>query len=123
VAIGRLIEEQEKPKALDRKRQGAMNRHQKQDVVDSTVSCSQPLTAEVAAHAVGMGVSKYEQAKKVVAAAAADPEKFGDLPERMDETGNVSGTHRAPAGRPAANPSNRPTDSAPTLNDIGPCAR
>jgi hypothetical protein len=36
----------------------------------------------------------YYKAKQVVSAAEADPETFGDLPARMDETRNVSGAHR-----------------------------
>jgi len=51
-------------------------------------------TSLTAARAVGMGAGKYEKAKAVVAAASAEPERFGDLPSRMDETGNVSGAHR-----------------------------
>lgn len=47
-----------------------------------------------AARAVGMGSSSYFRARAVVAAADAEPEKFGDLPETMDDTGNVSGAHR-----------------------------
>ena len=41
-----------------------------------------------------MGAPKYTQAKAVVAAAESNPEKFGDLPAKMDDTGNVYGTHR-----------------------------
>ncbi len=47
-----------------------------------------------AAAAVGMSPATYSRAKQVVQAAEQDPEHFGDLPEQMDETGNVSGAHR-----------------------------
>ena len=46
------------------------------------------------AEAVGLSASSYAKARAVVAAAEAEPERFGDLPALMDETGNVSGTHR-----------------------------
>lgn len=92
VAIGRLIEEQERPKALQRRLDGAARGGAKAGHVDST----EPVGAvsEIAARALGMGRPKYNQAKAIVAAAESNPEKFGDLPARMDETGNVHGTHK-----------------------------
>lgn len=96
VEIGRMIEEQHRIKiqtvrhdravAAGKARQGdrsMLNQHHALGAVD-----------RVAGAAVGMGYNKYIQAKAVVVAAESDPEKFGDLPNRMDETGNVSGTHR-----------------------------
>ena len=50
-------------------------------------------TRDVVGRAVGMSGSQYDRAKAVVAAAEADPETFGDLPLKMDETRNVSGVH------------------------------
>lgn len=50
--------------------------------------------SDVAAKAVGMSPTTYSLAEAVVAAAESDPETFGDLPELMDETGNVIGIHR-----------------------------
>ncbi len=100
VALGRLIEEEHRAKiAAQKSEMGQRNvayrtdRRSTRDVNQHVVS---PLgkTVDVAARAVGMGPQKYEQAKVIVAAAEADPEKFGDLPVLMDETGNVSGTHR-----------------------------
>lgn len=49
---------------------------------------------DIAAAAVGMSGPTYRLAKAVVCAAQAEPERFGDLPALMDETGNVSGAHR-----------------------------
>lgn len=89
VAIGRLIEDQEKPKALERKLANLRN----QDHRSPETGFRQGAVADIAANAVGMGVTKYAQAKEVVTAAESNPEIFGDLPERMDETGNVMATH------------------------------
>jgi hypothetical protein len=100
VAIGRLIEEQHRAKI-------AANSHN-QKVAASKIAIAARTgitvsnrdagglgrTGEVASRAVGMGAGKYNQAKEIVAAAEADPEKFGDLPAQMDETGNVQAVHR-----------------------------
>jgi hypothetical protein len=45
------------------------------------------------AGAVGMSGRTYEKAKQVVEAAAAEPEKFGDLAEKMDKSGSVHNAH------------------------------
>jgi hypothetical protein len=49
--------------------------------------------ATSAAEVVGMGRQRYEQAKEVVEAVEHESEKFGDIVEAMDSTGNVSATH------------------------------
>lgn len=96
VAIGRLIEEQERPKAQERttlaRLKGNAKRHGRVLNVEPTSSSGG--VREMAAAAVGMGTEKYTQAKEVVSAAESDPKLFGDLPAQMDETGNVQGTHR-----------------------------
>lgn len=96
VAIGRLIEEQERPKALARselgRMKGAAAKAGKHLAAESATSRGD--VRQIASKAVGMGHEKYSQAKAVVDAAEADPERFGDLPTQMDETRNVSGTHR-----------------------------
>jgi hypothetical protein len=46
--------------------------------------------AKVAA-AVDMGKDMYRKAKEVVEAAEREPEKYGDLPPKMDATGKVDG--------------------------------
>lgn len=51
-------------------------------------------TAKAAAKAVGIGVTKYRQARAVISAAEADPKKFGDLATKMDETGSVNAAHQ-----------------------------
>lgn len=58
----------------------------------SLVFNQQPVdTRDSVSSAVGMSGTKYYKAKKVVEAAELDPDSFGDLPARMDETGNVNG--------------------------------
>lgn len=97
VAIGRLIEERERPKAQERAEQGrlagAAIRHGDLDAGSAPRSDRAPVRS-LAAAAVGMGHTRYDQAKNVVQAAEADPERFGDLLEQMDETGNVQGAYR-----------------------------
>lgn len=86
VAIGRLIEEVEVPKAKERMLAGKPS---------GKVSEGQPKrTRDVIGRAVGMSGTTYQRAKAVVAAAEEDPENFGDLPGQMDTTGNVVGTVR-----------------------------
>lgn len=48
----------------------------------------------VAASSVGMSRVTLTKAREVVQAAAAEPEKFARLVERMNATGKVSGVHR-----------------------------
>lgn len=85
VAIGRLIEAQERPKAEAREHEGRPS-------ADSAQGGRK--VVDIVADAVGMGKTKYTEASAVVAAAERDPAKFGDLPTVMDETNNVHGTYR-----------------------------
>lgn len=97
VAIGRLIEEQERPKALEAKRAGGRKAHAvMRGEIPAVGQSTTPRVgvSEKVANALGMDRKRYERAKEVVAAADAEPRRFGDLPERMDATGNVAGTHR-----------------------------
>lgn len=111
VAIGKLLEEQHQAK-IDAKRhdakvaagiksaqiRGAKINHvtkrgntiSSAGLIDNAVG----RTNKVVGRAVGMGASTYRRAKLVVEAAESNPKNFGDLPQQMDETGNVSGTHR-----------------------------
>jgi len=96
VAIGRLIEEQERPGAAARTATGRSYGRKGKGELDSNLTASSKHSGEVAAiaaKAVGMSKNTYLRARAVVAAAEAEPGKYGDLPARMDETGNVSGTH------------------------------
>ena len=95
VAIGRLIEERHKARIAEKRHEVAVEAGKKRQGLLTSMS-KQPLGATrlVAAAAVGMGATTYEKAKDIVDAAESDHEKFGDLPAKMDETGNVNGTHR-----------------------------
>ncbi len=99
VAIGRLIEDQHREKIAAQKSAMARQNVAKRKDRSTTTGNEDAVTPAgktdvVASRAVGMDTATYFRAKKVVAAAEADPERFGDLPARMDETGNVSGTFR-----------------------------
>jgi len=97
VTLGKLIEEEHRPKVLQAKRanlERAKAIRQGLIAGDSPGAATVGYTRETAAAAVGMSGWAYDRAKKVVAAAEAEPERFGDLPARMDETGNVLGAYR-----------------------------
>lgn len=94
VAIGRLIEERERPKAEERSKIGAARGKAKRLGLDAhgdlpSASVALPPLREIIGAAVGMAGKTYEKAKRVVEAAEADPEKYGDLPAKMDATGQV----------------------------------
>lgn len=92
VAIGRMIEERHRAKIAEVRpaqcRKGSMVR----DGIPVSNGEGDPVGGvdAVASHGVGMGQSTYYRAKKIVAAAEADPATFGDLAEQMDATGNVN---------------------------------
>lgn len=92
VAIGRLIEEQEKPRVIEQRRQNIRKAAAVKAGVDpgeTPVTTKVGETREKVGRAVGMSGFTYDRAKKVVLAAEEDPEKYGDLPAKMDETGQV----------------------------------
>ena len=95
IAIGRLIEAQDKPNALKRMLKGASGK----------LPEARGQARDKAARAVGMSGRTYERAKAVVNAAESEPARFGDLVSKMDESGNVSGTHRELRRRVAVSPS------------------
>jgi ParB family chromosome partitioning protein len=100
VDIGRLIEAQEKPKAKERIRKGAAASHENRGYFhlnepESTaiegVGGGKGDVVGIVSKAVDMGRNTYRRAKAVVEAAESNPEKFGDLPQAMDDTGNIYG--------------------------------
>ncbi len=100
VAIGRLLEEREKPKAAQR----SGGRPGKGDkTAGETPEVPKGNVRDIVGKAVGMGGTKYQQAKAVVAAAEENQEKDGDLPEMMDETGSVRGAHQEMKRRQGGN--------------------
>ncbi len=98
VQIGKLIEEREKPKAKERQRASRFkpgHDEQNHGGARSATACKQGaeggkgaarLVVNIAGKAVGLSRRKYKKAKAVVSAAEENPEKYGDLPEMMDES-------------------------------------
>jgi N6-adenosine-specific RNA methylase IME4 len=92
VAIGKALEELERPEAERRKaatRNTGESRPGKLPQRDG-----KGRTRDKVAEAVGMSGRTYEKAKEVVEAAAAEPAKYGRLQEDMDRIGRVDGVYR-----------------------------
>lgn len=90
VAIKRVMEPLEKAEAKKRQRK-SKERGKKGGQV------AQPLrgrAADRAANAAGMARGTLKKAEEIVAAAEAEPDKYGKLVEQMDRTGKVDGAHR-----------------------------
>jgi hypothetical protein len=79
VAIGRLIEDQERPKAVERKREGSRLgglKAQGSDNLPEPSTGPRGQVRDVVARAVGLSPSTYARARAVVAAAEADPARY-----------------------------------------------
>jgi ParB family chromosome partitioning protein len=96
VAVGKVIEEFQRPIAEAAKaegvKEGGNNRHSSGG---NSPKAKPPRdeskrTSSVAAAACGVDRRTYEKAKAVDKAAKSEPEKFGHLVEEMDRTGKVS---------------------------------
>jgi hypothetical protein len=61
-------------------------------------------SADKVAEAVGMSRPTLEKAQAVVAAAEADPEHYGDLPQKMDDTGRVDPVFKEAQARAVEHP-------------------
>lgn len=96
VAIGRLIEERHREKIAAQEFARKSQHGAERFTPIKERSGAEPVgeTRDAAAEAVGLSAASYDRARRVVIAAEADPDRFGDLPAKMDETGNISGTHR-----------------------------
>lgn len=103
VEIGRLIEEEHRAKIKANisawAKKGSIKRINKTLLSpcrnDVGIPAAIGLSSVAAGRAVGLGRTAYEQARTVVAAAEKDPERFGDLPAKMDEARNrISTTFR-----------------------------
>ncbi len=97
VALGRVIEEFQRPIAEAAKAAGGGDKKSKEAKSDGGTSPkrSSPRdeskrTSSVAAAACGVDRRTYEKAKAVTQAAAKSPKKFGHLAEQMDRTGKVN---------------------------------
>lgn len=91
VALGRQLEELEKPRAAERKLAGqrAGGRGNKKLGENFTPSLDGGKSREIIGDAIGMSGPTYQRAKAVVAAAEFDPQVFGPIAEEMDRTGKV----------------------------------
>lgn len=97
VAVARAIEDQLKA-ATNERRSAAMKAawaRKKGEAIefDDSSNSTRVDSANSAAKVVGMCRQRYEQAKAVVEAAEQEAEKFGDIVETMDATGNVRAAH------------------------------
>lgn len=87
VAIGRKLEEEVARRARERMKAG-------QPYETVSQGSEKGPTREIVGKAVGISGPTYQRAKAVVTAAEEDPDAYGDLVEKMDQTGNVAGTFR-----------------------------
>jgi hypothetical protein len=100
VALGRMIEARERPRVDAEKRERlrltssyVQAARRGEPVGEKPPARPKQDVREIASKSVGMGAQQYGQAKAVVLAAEADPETYGDLPGKMDETRNIKRTH------------------------------
>lgn len=87
VALGRQLEELEKPKAKERKTSG---KNQHSEPSGKLPEGSKGDTRDIVGEAVGLSGRTYQKAKAVSVAAEEDPETFGPIAEEMDRTGKIS---------------------------------
>ena len=93
VAVARVVEAKEKPKAAATKAANLKRGTTPPRTENFTVR-ETGRVADKAAAAAGMSRPTLKKADAVVAAAEEDPDGFGDLVERMDETGKVDPVHK-----------------------------
>jgi ParB family chromosome partitioning protein len=87
VAIGRRLEEEVA-------RQRSDNRTANLPQSGDSPLWERGKTRDIVGRSLGVAGSTYQKAKQVVEAAEQDPATFGDLPDRMDEVGNVWPIHK-----------------------------
>ena len=91
VALGRKIEEREKlideARLPEVRRKAGGTRRGEQEI--DPISCSRGSVRVRVGKALDVGADTYSNAKKVMIAAEAEPEKYADLVENMDETATV----------------------------------
>ncbi len=105
VAIGKELENLERPKAKGREKEGGRMGGKGSGKLPDP---SKGQTRDKVAEAVGMSGRTYEKAKAVVEAAEEDPESFGPIQEEMDQTGNVDGAYRKAKEKKNPTPPPRP---------------
>lgn len=92
VAVGRALEQLERPKANERKKSGI---NQYSEPSGKLPGGSGGYTRDKVGAAVGMSGRTYDYAKAVVAAAEEDPETFQEIADEMDRTGKVKPAYNA----------------------------
>jgi hypothetical protein len=96
VALGKALEELERPKAKARQAQAGPAQGAGKKASGSG-KFPEPLRGQVrdrVAEAVGMSGRTYVKAKTVVAAAEQEPQKYGPAAAEMDRTGNVDRAYK-----------------------------
>jgi ParB family chromosome partitioning protein len=107
-SLGKAIEEIEGPKAMERQRAGKKP--------SAKLAQGSGRVRELAARATGVGHATYAKIRAVSDAAESDPEKFGDLPAKMDRTGKVDGAYKEMQER--SRPNQRNSYEPPDLIDV-----
>lgn len=118
VAIGKALEELEKPKAKQRQAQKLKKGNATPVVENCHHGESNGKTRDKVADAVGMSGRTYEKAKKVVDAAEEEPEQFGPVKDEMDKTGKVDPAFQKVKGRPRKSKEEREAAKLERLPDL-----
>lgn len=112
--IADRIREAEKPEAENREKSGKNS--------DSRPCGNFPqgrakTVDELAAEAAGTSDKTLRKIDEIVEAAEADPESFGDLPAKMDESGKVDPVHKELKQRRGSKKKRKPTTKGESLKD------
>lgn len=103
VALGRAIEEQERPKAEARQREGlrvgAEPGPAEARCRTATTTERHARTDEIVGAGLGISGSNYQRAKRLVEAAEAGDATAAEAVERMDKTGAITPAYQAWKGR------------------------
>lgn len=89
VALGKALEELERPKAKERQKEHGKTAPGKGKNTSENFTEVSGTTREKVGEAIGMSGPTYQRAKAVVAAAEDDPDTFGPIAEEMDRSGKV----------------------------------
>ena len=130
VAIGRAIEEMERPKAEAAVRKGQEHGREAQrgEMVERTSTQDQRTcensenrfrTSDAVGQALGISARNYERARALVQAAEHGDDRAAEQVRRMDETGSITPAYNRWKGRPQA-PTGRPwSEPEPELKALG----
>lgn len=120
VELGRKIEALEKPKAKERKA-GAIKDRDESGRAKATGGNLPPVdggkTRDKVGKALGVSGKTYEKAKQVTEAAEQEPEKFGDLPAKMDAE-SVDAAHKELKRRTEPEPEPAPPEPEPAVEPV-----